>query len=137
MANHTLLLSSFFFGIINIAIYLHCEINNLIRKCRCPIYFRYLEIISLIIIFTSIVNHATTNNIYKWFDRIAVIIGFIICLIIYYKYKLDSIIVILLICIILYGSAKYDNNNLYHILAHLLITINNFIIYYVLIYQKY
>ncbi len=131
MANQTLFYSSIFFGIINLLLFLDCEYLEIIStkndNKKCSLELRILEILSIIIITTSLLNHGYTNEIYKWLDRFIVYIGIAISIHIIIKYKL--IIPFILICfsILCYFLSKYNNNNLYHIIIHFLITINNFI----------
>ena len=113
MVNIKLLYSSTFFGIILLFFCneYYSNDNNL------------LICITLLGIFTSILNHISKYKVFKYLDRATMVIGFIIILYISIQKKLIISILGIIIATFLYFLSKYTGNNLYHIFTHLLITI--------------
>jgi membrane-bound ClpP family serine protease len=108
MTNINLLYSSIFFGII--LLYFCCKYND----------NKLLIILTIVGIYTSILNHMYKNQCLQYLDRIIMIIGFIYLFIIKNNYQVLSL---LLLTILLYFLAKYTENDLFHFYAHFLITI--------------
>ena len=129
MANETLFYSSIVFGLINLFLFLIYEYYEIINsKNKYMIEFRILQIISIIIIITSIYNHGYTNNFYKWIDRIIVYIGIIFSIYLAVKYKILLSLILIITVIICYYLTKKMNINTYHIFIYILITLNNYIL---------
>lgn len=78
------------------------------------IYYEYIDIVEWLGITTSIMNHASTNDIVKYLDRIIMIVGFL--------YKINNPIV--WIAMLLYFVSKHTHVAL-HVLSHIVITIVN------------
>ncbi len=128
MANSILFYSSLFFGFINLLLFSLCEFYYFIPQDKdCPIELRYLEMLVIFIIFTSILNHGYTNPIYKWFDRIIVYLYFILSSYIAIQNDISISYAIILSSGILYASSKYYQKDSFHILLHALMTFNNYI----------
>jgi len=129
MANETLFYSSIVFGLINLFLFLIYEYYEIINsKNKYMIELRILQIISIIIIITSIYNHGYTNNFYKWIDRIIVYIGIIFSIYLAVKYKILLSLILIITVIICYYLTKKMNINTYHIFIYILITLNNYIL---------
>ncbi len=128
MANSILFYSSLFFGFINLLLFSLCEIYHFIPQEKdCPIELRYLEILVIFIIFTSILNHGYTNPFYKWFDRIIVYIYFVLSSYIAIQNNISISYSIILSSGFLYTLSKYYHKDSFHILLHALMTLNNYI----------
>ncbi len=118
MANKVLLISAICSSICHLAAIL---LTPLIQS----IYYILFIILALS---TSIWNHGVTSNIAKWSDRLVMGFGTIIT----YLIVPDKALYGLPIIIASYFGAKISNNNLYHIIAHITITIINiYIILYI------
>jgi chromate transport protein ChrA len=129
MANETLFYSSIVFGLINLFLFLIYEYYEIINsKNKYMIELRILQIISIIIIITSIYNHGYTNNFYKWIDRIIVYIGIIFSIYLAVKCKIFISLILIITVIICYYLTKKMNINTYHIFIYTLITLNNYIL---------
>jgi hypothetical protein len=128
MANLTLFYSSLFFGLINLFLFVICEIYHFIpQQKECPNELRYLELLVVMIIFSSILNHGYTNPLFKWSDRIIVYIYFILSSYIAIQNEISISYSIILSSLFLYTSSKYYQKDLPHILLHALMTLNNFV----------
>jgi hypothetical protein len=133
MADPILFVSSCFHGIIIAILLLFAFIYK-----RLP---KYIIALLSIVILTSILNHAYSNNTYKWCDRLAVVIT-IIALCIYIlcsKYSILSKYIIffaVLLITVFYICAKYSkhtNRNdyiLFHYGAHI---VGTFLIAFIII----
>lgn len=128
MANQILFYSSFFFGLINLLLFIICEMYHFIpEEKECPTELRYLELLVMLIIFSSLLNHGYTNPIFKWSDRIVVYIYFILSSYIAIENEITVSYSMILGSLFLYTCSKYYQKNFPHILLHALMTINNFI----------
>ena len=133
MANQTLLVSSMICSVINICLFLLCEYYCFIPGHKqCPSQLRLIELLSIMIIITSILNHGYTNVYYKWMDRVIVYLCLLLSIHISVKYNIQISWIIIIVCIGLYIMAKTTELSIYHVMIHLLMTTNN-IIYFMLI----
>ncbi len=130
MANPVLFLSSIFFGMLNLLMFYFCEYHYYINKEKeCPAEIRVLEIIVAFIILTSLLNHGNTDASFKWLDRIVVYIYFILSIhiAILYEIEISYSLISLAGFFYLVSKKKQYKQNIFHILLHLTMTINNFI----------
>ena len=130
MANRLLFISSVVYGIINLLLLLLCQYyykSN--RNKECSMEIKIMEILTVIIIASSLLNHGNTNIYYKWLDRIMVYIGLIIYIYICIKYYITISLVLIIASCILYIYAKVYNIYEFHILVHTIMTLNNIILY--------
>lgn len=74
-------------------------------------------------LFTSIVNHMYKYQVFQYVDRITMIIGFLSILYISVERKLCIPIIGIIFTSFLYFLSKYTENILYHLFAHLFVTI--------------
>jgi hypothetical protein len=114
MVNINLTYSSIFCGIV--LLYFCCEYYS-----NDNILLIWLTLIG---IFTSILNHSYKNNLLQCIDRITMVIGFFIILYISNKRNTKIISLGIILTVFLYLLSKCENDNLYHLYAHLLITVN-------------
>lgn len=133
MANKILLASSILCGIINICLFLLCEYYCFIpNHSQCPSELRLIELLSALIIITSVLNHGYTNEYYKWTDCVSVYLALILTIHITWKYNLVISYFIIILSIGLYILAKCTDFCYYHVLIHILMTINNVIFFIVI-----
>jgi hypothetical protein len=113
MANPCLLYSSVFFGILLLYFcYKYNSKENMV-----------LIVITLLGVCTSIVNHMYTHKVFRYIDRTTMIMGMIIIFIISMHNKMILPIVGIILSSFLYIFSKYVKNTVYHLFAHLTITI--------------
>lgn len=113
----------------NIILYhssLFCSFSILLFIFNTPIIILNNNFLSICIILlglvSSIINHKYTSNLYKWLDRIIILIG---CLHHYYYLKSIIYLYLLYLALIFYLLSKFLNICLFHIYSHLLVTIIN------------
>jgi hypothetical protein len=113
MVNVRLLYSSVFFGALLLYFCHECYSKD----------NRALIAITLLGVFTSILNHMYTNKMYQYIDRITMVMGFILVFAISVENEIIIPIAGIALSSILYFFSKYTRNNSYHLFAHLFITI--------------
>jgi hypothetical protein len=133
MANALLFSSSVVCGIINLILFLLCECyyNHIQGGCpkKCQLEIRIMEILTMIIIVSSLLNHGYSDVWYKWFDRVMVYISLVIYVYISWKYNVILSMAIIIGSCILYVIAKMHGVHECHAMVHLLMTLNNLILY--------
>lgn len=113
MANPILFSSSLFCGIITIFVLLNST-SHLYLK---------LNIINGVL--SSILNHGTTSSFLKAYDRISMVIGFLINMIFIVQYEHGAGLILLMNATLLYFLAKCIESDLAHIGSHIAIMICN------------
>jgi hypothetical protein len=130
MANKLLFISSAVCGIINLLLLLLCQYYyRSVSNKECSKEIKIMDILTVIIIASSLLNHGNTSFYYKWLDRIMVYFGLIIYIYIGLKYYISISLVLIITACILYIFAKVYKIYEFHILVHTIMTINNIILY--------
>lgn len=106
---------------------------GILLLCTIAIYYPYIPSVVLyfviLIIFTSLWNHGTTNSFAVFCDRFAVFLGFFILILFLYnsifpkKYVIITLLIFSFLIMILSKNFSTQLRNFLHLLSHILITV--------------